>query len=79
MGQAKLRGSFELRQAEGVARLAKEEAERERLHQARNAKEAKRRADLAVSDPDAYEREKKDRMFLPSMVAMLAGMLVSSR
>lgn len=79
MGQAKIRGSFEQRQAEGIARLAKEEAERERLQQARQAKEAKRRADLAVSDPEAYEREKADRMRLPSMVAMLAGMLVSSR
>jgi hypothetical protein len=77
MGQAKLRGGFAQRQAEGIARLALEATERQRIASEAKAREQQRRADLYASDPEQYEREKQDRMRLPMLIAMLGGMMAA--
>ena len=76
MGQAKARGSFEQRQAEGIARLEHEADERQRKASEAGAREQQRRIDLFHSDPVQYEREKRDRNRFSETVAMLAGMMV---
>jgi hypothetical protein len=68
MGQAKRRGSFEQRQAEGVAR--KQEEERllaERLA----ALEAERAEKEAQKTPEERARGRSNRLMLASMLAAL--------
>lgn len=56
MGQAKLRGTFEQRQAEGIAKAAARELELERKHAEADARERERIAGL-TKEQRAKERD----------------------
>ena len=75
MGQAKARGSFAQRQVEGIARLDAKAAERERKASASKKQEIERRIALYHSDPEQYEREKRNRNRAGEKLAMLAAMM----
>lgn len=77
MGQAKTRGSYEQRQAEGIARLEREADERQRRANEVKAQERQRLANLAASNPQQYAREKSRGLVLLGLLAMAAGMLAT--
>ena len=75
MGQAKLRGSFEQRQAEGKARLSFEANERHIKIEEDKRKESLRRSELLRSSPVQYEREKQGRDRRTAALLAVAGVL----
>lgn len=77
MGQAKARGSFEKRKAEGIVRLEQEAVERERLASERKRLDQERRAQLMASDPEGYQREKQQRYHRQELIALALGMAAS--
>ncbi len=71
MGQAKQRGTFEQRQAEGIAKRQEKERKRAEALAARTAEQAEREA---RKTPEERDRSRRAAMLLTSVL----GMAVSS-
>lgn len=70
MGQAKLRGSFEQRQAEGIAKRHAEEVKRTERFRRERAERAEREANMT---PEQKARATKVRGVFAALTAMVAA------
>ena len=70
MGQAKLRGSFEQRQAEGIAKRLAEEKQREEDQQRQRIERAAREANMP---PEQRARLMKTRSLFAALAAVVAA------
>lgn len=79
MGQARARGTHAERMAESVAKTQAQADERECLIKETEDREHARRMALARANPEAYEREKRQRWEQHAVVAFAAGVMAAHR
>lgn len=80
MGEAKRRGTYEQRKAEGEARVAREIAERQaRAERMRAERERKAREEHEKRNARLIERGEQPRPYRPALVrgAMVAGLIAA--
>lgn len=70
MGQAKQRGTFEQRQAEGIAKRQEQERKRAEALAARRAEQAEREA---RKTPEERDRSRRAAMLLTSVLGMVVA------